>query len=164
MFTLPDYANPIIRYAAFYLGKGKSLDVVGQMALKRHPGISPQVIAESVANASELLDLKQKTSLLRPSDQLLKILGGLTPPGNTTYINAKVPFYRLPRGPEDKPSDWREVQWRGSWVDPWEAILAYLQGRADQLLSQMYDQFGVDYNIGELVIDSTIWFQHPEQL
>lgn len=164
MYDLPIYANSIIKYAAFYLGKGKSLDMVGQMTLKRHPGVDPQVIAESVANARELLDLKQKTELLRPADPLSKILGGLTPPGTQTYINAKVPFYRLPRQPEDKASDWREVQWRGSWDDPWEAILAYLQGRADQLLSQMYVAFGVDYDIGELVIDSTIWFQHPEQL
>lgn len=164
MEPIEDFEAPWIKYASFWIGKGRSDDRIMAEMLKRFKGVDSSYFDKAILMGKELLDMKEKTKFLRPDDPLRKILGGLTPPGSNTYINARVPFFRLPRTKDDKAETWREVQWRGSWDDPWEAILAYMQGVADSLQSIMYSTYGSDYDIGELVIDSTIWFQHPQQL
>jgi hypothetical protein len=158
--------NSIIRWYAYHLSRGESYDGIDIQFYRRYPGFGPVELGLVRQEAIQVRAIAERTAMLLPTSQLRDILSGTAPPGDSTYINARVKIGKKNVRDEDQEIIWREVQWRGSWDTTWHDILDYLDNAANELL-RLYATLGLGdikgLDILSVTIDSSVWFQHPQQ-
>jgi hypothetical protein len=86
------------------------------------------------------------------------------PPAESTYVNLKVPLNAIDKDGNVLWQEWREIQWRGSWDVTKEEIDKLAKERASEIARNTPAPPAMGWTIGDLVLDSTIWFPHPQQL
>lgn len=160
-----DYSlGALDRWTAYYVGKGQTLPQIQAKAITRFGTIDPAMIEASYVRAVNIVTRSKNWNLLQPDKPLRSILGDTEPPADSTYINFKAPLNAIDKQGNVIGQQWREIQWRGGWDITKAEIMQMVNERASEIVRNTPAPPAVGWNVGDIVLDSTIWFPHPQQL
>lgn len=160
-----DYSlNVIARWASYHLARGTDAAELTKVAASRFPGVAASDVQASIQEGLHILEVTDRIRVLDPRLPLRTILAGETPPSDSVFVNARVTLVERNTRGKVVGRAYREVQWRGSWDVPYEAVIADLASRGQAIAKYKYvPGLGV-IEVESIEIDSTIWFPHPSQL